>query len=74
MSELAGQGGENGLKVALITEIPRTEKAPPKCPVREAHLRERLGDSRLSGLFSFPSCILVCSRRDVQRLQHDTSP
>jgi len=49
VSELAGQGRENGPKVAPVIEAPRTEETPAKLSVRKAHLRKRLGDCRLSG-------------------------
>ena len=47
VSELEGEGGEDGPKVAPVVGVPRTEEAGPQLPVRETHLCERLGDGRL---------------------------
>jgi len=49
VSELEGEGGEDGPKVAPVVEIPRTEEARPELPVRKAHLRKCMGDGRLPG-------------------------
>ena len=47
MSELEGEGGEDGSKVAPGFEIPRTEETGPELLIRKAHLCKRLGDGRL---------------------------
>ena len=47
MSELEGEGGEDGSKVAPVFEIPRTEETGPELLIRKAHLCKRLGDGRL---------------------------
>jgi len=49
VSELEGEGGEDGSKVAPVVEIPGTEETRPELPVSEAHFRKRLGDGRLPG-------------------------
>jgi len=49
VSELEGEGGEDGPKIAPVVEISGTEEARPEFPVRKADLRKRLGDGRLSG-------------------------
>jgi len=47
VSELEGEGGENGPEIAPVVEISRTEEARSELPICEAHLRKCLGDSRL---------------------------
>ena len=49
MSELEGEGGEDGAEVAPVIEIARTKKARSELPVREARLGKRLGDGGFPG-------------------------
>jgi len=49
VSELEGEGREDGSKVAPVVEIPGTEETRPELPVSEAHFRKRLSDGRLPG-------------------------
>ena len=49
MSELEGEGGDDGAKVAPVIEITRTEETRSELPVRETRLGERLGDSGFPG-------------------------
>ena len=47
MSELEGEGREDGSKVAPGFEIPRAEETGPELLIRKTHLCKRLGDGRL---------------------------
>ena len=49
VSELEGEGGEDGAQVAPVIEITRVEEACSELSVREARFGKRLGSGGFSG-------------------------